>query len=150
MSIMYVGDILKEKGTSLITIGEEAHLLEAARLMWTRNVGALIVLAPDDHLHGVISEREIIKAIAQWHHSSVLLVQDHMLTAGPIVAPSDSVLVAMHIMTKQRVRHLPVVSDHTVIGLISMGDVVKARLSEKIAENIILQDMAGWPRPQLA
>ena len=147
---MYVGDILKEKGTSLITIGEEAHLLEAARLMWTRNVGALIVLAPDGRLHGVISEREIIKAIAQWHQSPVPLVQDHMLAGGPIVAPSDSVLVAMHVMTQQRVRHLPVVRDRAVVGLISIGDIVKARLSEKIAENIVLQDMAGWPRPQLA
>lgn len=62
------------------------------------------------------------------------------------MAPTDSILSAMKIMTERRARHLPVVVDQSVVGMLSIGDAVKARLSEKVAENLVLQEIAGWPR----
>jgi hypothetical protein len=53
-------------------------------------------------------------------------------------------------MTERRARHLPVVTNHTVVGVLSIGDVVKARLSEKVAENLVLKEIAGWPHPTVA
>ncbi len=143
---MRVQDLIKIKGDSVITVAESIRVKDAAGVMHERAVGALVVVAPAGQLKGVISEREIVVALAR-HGRDALELQaiDLMLDSRPVVAPSDSVRDAMTIMTEQRVRHLPVVADGAVVGLISLGDTVKARLSEKIAENLVLQDIARWP-----
>jgi CBS domain-containing protein len=73
-------------------------------------------------------------------------VGEIMVSDGPVVLPADSIQHAMAVMTHVRVRHLPVVDDGKVTGLISIGDVVKSRLNEKIEENAVLQDMARLSR----
>jgi CBS domain-containing protein len=143
---MRVEDIIGSKSSIVVTVTEDAYLDDAARIMKNHGIGALIVVTPAGQLHGVVSEREIVMAFAQhgrW--AADIRVRDVMLVDGPVVAPADRVIDAMKIMTEQRVRHLPVVVERAVVGLISIGDVVKARLSEKIAENLVLQDMARWP-----
>jgi CBS domain-containing protein len=144
---MRVEDIMRSKGRVVITVTEDAYLHDAARIMKDRGIGALIVVTPAGELHKVMSEREIVLAFAYYGHAAPeVRVHQVMLTDGPVVAPADRVVDAMKIMTERRVRHLPVVVERVVVGLISIGDVVKARLTEKIAENLVLQDMARWPR----
>jgi CBS domain-containing protein len=143
---MRVQDILKTKGDKVITIVDTTCIARAVSIMLERAIGALVVVTSDGQVKGVISEREIVVALARHGNKTLdLRVGDLMLTDCPAVAPTDSVRDAMTIMTEQRVRHLPVILDCSVVGLISIGDTVKTRLSEKIAENLVLQEIARWP-----
>jgi CBS domain-containing protein len=143
---MRVEDIIKTKGNSVITVTEDSSLGNAARIMKDQGVGALVVVTPAGRLHGVLSEREIVLAFANYSDDAAeVRVLEVTVIDGPVLAPTDRIIDAMKIMTERRVRHLPVVLEASVVGLLSIGDAVKARLSEKIAENLILQDMARWP-----
>ncbi|HEX3363660.1 CBS domain-containing protein [Phenylobacterium sp.] len=148
---MRVLDLIKIKGDVVITVVESIRTHDAARVMHEHNVGALVVTTAGGQLKGVLSEREIVVVVAE-HGRDALQhpIAGLMLANRPTVGPTTSVRDAMAIMTEQRVRHLPVVNDGRVIGLISLGDTVKARLSEKIAENEVLQDIARWPTPTVA
>jgi CBS domain-containing protein len=148
---MRVQDIIKTKGDAVITVAETIRVQQAVLVMRERAIGALVVTTLGGLLKGVISEREIVMALARHGRAALdLRVSDLMLSDCPAVTPTDSVRDAMTIMTEQRVRHLPVVLGYSVVGLISIGDTVKARLSEKIAENLVLQDIARWPAASVA
>ncbi|HLZ74104.1 CBS domain-containing protein [Phenylobacterium sp.] len=148
---MRVQDLIKTKGDIVITVVDTIRIHHAARVMHERGVGALVVLTATGQLKGVLSEREIVVAVAD--HGRYALeepIAELMPANRPTVGLTDSVRDAMTIMTEQRVRHLPVLNDGRVVGLISLGDTVKARLTEKIAENEVLQDIARWPVPAVA
>jgi CBS domain-containing protein len=146
-----VAELISVKGSVVITVVGALRLRDAARVMQERAVGALVVVTPAGKLEGVVSEREIVGALAQRAEAALdLRMSDLMLPDRPTVAPTDTVRDAMTIMTERRVRHLPVVSDGSVVGLVSIGDTVKARLSEKITENLVLQDIARWPAATVA
>ena len=148
---MRVQDVIKSKGNEVITVLEDVSIMEAVQIMQRRHIGALVVTTLDGRLRGVMSEREVVAEVARCGTKALeKCVRDLTLFAGPVVAPGDSVGDAMKIMTERRARHLPVVSGHSVIGLISIGDAVKARPFEKIAENAVLQDIARWPRAAVA
>jgi CBS domain-containing protein len=148
---MRVQDVVKTKGAAVITVVETIRVAHAVRVMQEQAIGAVVVVASNGRLKGVISEREIIVALAHYGKAALEFPASKLTPPGcPAVAPTDTVRDAMAIMTEQRVRHLPVVSDRSVVGLISIGDTVKARLSEKIAENIVLQDIARWPTASVA
>jgi CBS domain-containing protein len=148
---MRVQDVIRTKGSGVITVGETARVKAAIGLMEDRRIGALVVLKSDGRLAGVMSEREVVVALARRGSAALdLLVRDLMIAGGPVVTPTDGIQDAMRIMTEHRTRHLPVVVDSTVVGLLSIGDTVKARLSEKIAENLVLQDIARWPVARVA
>lgn len=148
---MRVQDLIQIKGDGVIAAVETTRTRDAARVMHDRHVGALVVITAAGALKGVLSEREIVVAVAEDGRDALEYpIADLMLANRPTVSPTDSVRDAMRIMTEQRVRHLPVLSDGRVVGLISLGDTVKARLTEKIAENEVLQDMARWPAPAVA
>jgi CBS domain-containing protein len=143
---MRVHDVIKTKGHDVIKVVETINVEQAVRVMQERAIGALVVIAPGGELKGVISEREIVAALARHGKAALQLRASEVMVADcPAVTPMDSVHDAMAIMTEQRVRHLPVILNASVVGLISIGDTVKARLSEKIAENLVLQDIARWP-----
>jgi CBS domain-containing protein len=148
---MRVQDVIKTKGDDVIQVVETINVEQAVRVMQERAIGALVVVAAGGELKGVISEREIIAALAR-HGKAALQLRacEVMLADCPAVTPMDSVHDAMAVMTEQRVRHLPVILNASVVGLISIGDTVKARLSEKIAENLVLQDIARWPNASVA
>jgi len=148
---MRVQDVIKTKGHDVIKVVETIKVAQAVRVMQERAIGALVVVAPGGELKGVISEREIVAALARHGKAALQLrASEVMLADCPVVTPMDSVHDAMAIMTAQRVRHLPVMMNASVIGLISIGDTVKARLSEKIAENLVLRDIARWPNASVA
>ena len=143
---MRVQDVIKTKGPDVIKVVETIKVEQAVRVMQERAIGALVVVAGSGQLKGVISEREIVAALARHGKAALQLRASEVMVADcPAVTPMDSVHDAMAIMTEQRVRHLPVILNASVVGLISIGDTVKARLSEKIAENLVLQDIARWP-----
>jgi CBS domain-containing protein len=148
---MLVQDVIKTKGNRLITVTEDASIKDAAKLMGSHHIGALVVLASDGRVRGIMSEREIVSALARCGKGALeLYVRELTMLAGPVVSPAESILNAMEIMTERRARHLPVILDHSVIGILSIGDVVKARLTEKINENLVLQEIAGWHRAAAA
>ena len=148
---MRVQDLIQIKGDVVITVVDTLGVRGAAGIMHARGVGALVVVDEAGQLRGVLSEREIVVAVAEHGRDSLdYAIGRLMLKNRPTVAPTDSVRDAMTIMTEQRVRHLPVLRDGRVAGLISLGDTVKARLTEKIAENEVLQDIARWPTPSVA
>jgi CBS domain-containing protein len=148
---MHVQDLIKTKGDKVTTVLETVRVKQAIQVMHEQTIGALVVVTSAGQLKGVISEREIVVALARHGAKALdLRASDLMRSDCPAAAPKDSVRDAMTIMTEQRVRHLPVIRDGSVVGLISVGDTVKARLSEKIAENLVLQDIARWPAASVA
>jgi CBS domain-containing protein len=111
--------------------------------MASEHVGALVVQDVDGHLLGIVSEHGIIEGLARrGGHLLEVSVRELMVSDGPTVSPSDSVLTAMRTMTERRARHLPVTADTKVVGLVSVGDLLKSRLVEKTEENTVLQDIA--------
>ncbi len=127
-----VSQLLNDKGTSVWAVSPDATVFAALGLMADKNVGALVVME-DDRLVGIFSERDYArKVILLGHASKSLAVRDIMTAAVVTVSPDQGLQDCMELMTKHRVRHLPVVDvDRRVIGVVSIGDVVKAVMSEQ-------------------
>lgn len=128
---MRVSGILSLKGSDVATIRPDASVEFAAEQLQTRRFGALVVTAVDGSLEGIISERDIVYAIAK-NGSDALSqpVGSIMTTDVWTCSPNDSAEDLARIMTNQRARHIPVVVDGALAGLVSVGDVVKSRLTE--------------------
>jgi CBS domain-containing protein len=137
---MSIQDILGRNRGEIITIHPTETVRRAAERMRARNIAALIVKTGDEFI-GLISEREIVHAIAQQGEGALsLTVQAVMSRATITVAPDDSVKRAMTLMTNYRVRHLPVIAGGKLVGIVSIGDVVKHRLQDLEAESNVLRD----------
>ena len=142
---MKVEEILKSKGRSVETIDADASIAEAiGRLNGPPPIGALVV--PDDigqrPLAGTLTERDIIRALAKYGAKLLTMrVTDVMTRNVPICAPQDSIARLMQQMTASRYRHLPVVDRDELAGLVSIGDVVKARIAEMELETGLLRDL---------
>jgi len=141
---MLVSDILRSKPAGIHQIIETAALSTAAGLMLSSRIGALVVEGALGQLTGLISEREITSALARWgseaHRHRVVEV---MVRDTPIARPNDRVMDLIAIMTHHRARHVPILDEHqALVGILSIGDLLKSRLDEKIQENLILQDIS--------
>jgi len=124
-------DVLNEKGTHVYSIGPDASVLDALRLMAEHEVGALPVL-DGDRLVGIITERDYARKVILLERSSrTTPVRDIMMSRVAYVEPTRSVEECMALMTDKRVRHLPVLRDGRMIGLVSIGDLVKAIIDEQ-------------------
>jgi CBS domain-containing protein len=137
---MTVESVLKHKGTEVATIGPDSNIKTAADWLRARNVGALLVTS-GDAIVGIISERDIVRAFSQY--GEVLLsmhVKEIMAHSLITVHPEDSLDHAMKLMTHYHVRHLPVIRDQKLAGIISIGDVVKHRLDDLQMEADVLRD----------
>jgi CBS domain-containing protein len=132
---MYVFNILKAKGSEIATISPGAPITAALALLEEKHIGALLVL--DDHgkIAGILSERDLVRAMNK-HHESIFTkrVGDLMTTRVVTCSSKDPVAAIMGMMTAQRFRHVPVVDDGKLVGIISIGDVVKSRIEEAQAE----------------
>ncbi|TDD74680.1 CBS domain-containing protein [Flavobacterium caseinilyticum] len=123
---MTVNQILDVKGIQVHSIHSTITVYEALRIMGEKNVGALLIIE-DNVLKGVISERDYARKIALKDKSSRdTSVHEIMDRDVVTVKPSDNLDYCMDLMTTKRIRHLPVLSDDQVVGIISMGDVLKA------------------------
>lgn len=132
---MRVRDILNNKGNVAITISIDHRLADAVNLLAQKRIGALPVLSSSGTLQGILSERDIIRALA--HNPDALSdrVAQHMTQRVITCSPDFSVADVMSIMTQGRFRHLPIVDGQGLIGIISIGDVVKAHIDEIVEDN---------------
>ena len=118
--------LLESKGSTIFSIAPDAPVLEAIKLMAEHRVGALLVMR-ETELVGVLSERDYArKVILQGRSSSQTSVSDIMSNSPLTVSPATDVFDCMRLCTDSRIRHLPVVEDGKVVGVISIGDLVKA------------------------
>ncbi len=126
-----VRQLLQDKGSAVYTISADETVFRALEVMAERDVGALVVVEGEDVV-GVFSERDYArKVILQGHASRELSVRAIMSTNVVTVAPEQTVDDCMRLMTERRIRHLPVIEDGRLAGLVSIGDVVKAVMSEQ-------------------
>jgi len=126
-----VRQLLDRKGRAIFSVEPEAPVLEAIRAMAAHNVGALLVMQAGK-LAGIVSERDYArKVILMGRSSADTPVRDIMSSPVLAVSPDDTVQKCMQLMTDRRVRHLPVVDGGTVIGMVSIGDLVKAVIAEQ-------------------
>lgn len=138
---MKVEDILRTKGAQVETIRPDAKVLIAVHRMRMQNVGALVVSRDGVRVDGVLSERDVVRGLT--NHGADLLemgVVAVMSRAVPVCAPGDSLTSVMSQMTRTRNRHVPVVDDGRLCGIVSVGDVVKHRLEEMELETSVLRD----------
>ena len=128
---MRIGDLLRNKPRhEVITISPEASVRELIALLAEHNVGALIVSADGASVDGIVSERDVVRRLVE--HDEVLQgsVSSIMTSAVETVEEQDLVDDLMKTMTKHRIRHVPVVTDGRLTGIISIGDVVKHRIDQ--------------------
>jgi len=129
--MMNVRQLLDRKGRELFSIAPGAAVLEAVRMMAERHVGALLVLQGDE-LSGIVSERDYARKVILLGRSSAdTPVRDIMSTPVLTVQPEATVEKCMQLMTEHRVRHLPVVEGRRVVGMVSIGDLVKAVIADQ-------------------
>jgi CBS domain-containing protein len=137
---MNVDSLLREKGTDVATTTPEASIKSAADWLHARNIGALVVTNGGAIL-GIISEREIVHALSRYGEAvASMRVKDIMRYGAITVSPDDSLLRVTALMTRHRVRHMPVLRDGKLAGIISIGDVVKHRLDDLELEANVLRD----------
>jgi CBS domain-containing protein len=126
-----VRQLLDQKGRSIFSVGPEDPVLEAIQLMADRRVGALLVLKGEE-LVGIVSERDYArKVILLGRSSSATPVWQIMSSPVHAVSPDQTVQDCMRIMTEKRIRHLPVVEHGHIVGVISIGDLVKAVIEDQ-------------------
>lgn len=132
-----VRDILRDKGTAVYSISPDASVYDALRLMAEKNVGSLLVLE-GDRMAGMISERDYARKIVLMDKlSRETKVKEIMTTEVLTVTPDTDLDDCMELITDKRVRHLPVVENDRVLGIVSIGDIVKGIIDHK--ESVIEQ-----------
>lgn len=140
---MRVADILKTKGSSVKTIDSNATIRSFAHSLNAERVGAMVVQSSDGALSGIISERDLARGFAEFGPDLARMKVSDLMTRSVVTcAPDDGVAAIANVMTQRRIRHLPVISDGKLIGLVSIGDVLKHRLDEVQLEANVLRDVA--------
>ncbi len=128
---MTVAHILTSKPNEIISLKPSATLLEVSQLLAERRIGAILLINDDDSIAGIISERDLVRAMSKHGTEAVGLKAETFMTRELITCrPEDTTDQVMAIMTQGRVRHLPVMSESKLAGFISIGDVVKHRIAE--------------------
>ena len=138
---MIVKAILSAKGSDVISIEPTATLETAVRTLADHRIGALLVLGTDRRVIGILSERDIVRAISERGAAAMQESVSQVMTRKVVTCnSSDTIGVIMERMTAGKFRHLPVIEQEQVIGIISIGDVVKYRLQEMEHESAALRD----------
>jgi CBS domain-containing protein len=148
---MQIKDILREKGSDVVTIDADSNIQDAVRMLNEHKIGSLIVTTRDGKIAGIITERDVLRKSGEHFAGKKKpetqedtlpdsLVRDVMSKELVVGVPDDDLDYVMGIMTKNRIRHLPIVDDGKLVGMISIGDVVNAHLKETEFENHLLKD----------
>jgi CBS domain-containing protein len=138
---MTVAHILKGKGRDIFALSPEHTIAEAAGTLADKRIGAVLITKKDGSLAGILSERDIVRALAK--HAAAGFdhkVKMHMTAKVETARESDTIPSLMERMTTGKFRHMPVVENGKLIGIISIGDVVKFRLAEMEAETQAMRD----------
>jgi len=135
-----VRDLLKGKGSDVWSVSPDDVVLKALNLMAEKDIGALVVLE-QGKLHGIVSERDFVRSIAESERCLIdAPVSKYMTRVVITIAPDQTIDDCMQLMTTNRIRHLPVVDGGNVVGVISIGDIVKADISNKASTINTLED----------
>ncbi|MDH5805145.1 MAG: CBS domain-containing protein [Gemmatimonadota bacterium] len=148
---MRIHDILRHKGHDVLTVGPEDTVHEAACILNRHRIGSLVVKDGDGEIAGIITERDILRECGERctrlnepgeskEEGCPVLVKDIMSEDVVIGVPGDDVNYIMGVMTKNRIRHLPIIDDGELTGIVSIGDVVNAHVEEADFENRMLKD----------
>jgi CBS domain-containing protein len=128
---MDVNTILRNKGRSVAMIHSAATIERAVALLRSRGIGALVVSDDGESVDGIVSERDVVDALALYGGELLALQVSEVMTAPAVTCtPDDSVAELMAEMTNRRIRHLPVMRNGKLCGIVSIGDLVKSRLDE--------------------
>ena len=138
---MTVTSILSVKGKDIISIEPTATLKVAANLLATRKIGALLVLGADDRLVGIISERDLVRALSERGANAFEEPVSQVMTRSVATCTEDEAITSvMERMTSGKFRHMPVMKGSKIVGIVSIGDVVKDRLAMMEQETEAIRD----------
>lgn len=138
---MTIGTILKEKGAEVVSVTPSASVPEIASIIASRRIGAVVVLGEAHQLAGIVSERDVVKAVAAHGDAALRMTAADIMTKTVITAsPTTSINDAMTLMDDGYFRHLPVVADGALVGIISVRDAVRAFIQRQAAEVDSLTD----------
>jgi CBS domain-containing protein len=132
---MLVSQILKEKGDLVFTASPQETVAAAAALLHARRVGAMVIVDAEGAVAGILSERDIVRMVAEQGAAGLVQPISACMTRDVVFAtPTERVQSLLERMTDRRVRHLPVVKDGRLAGIVSIGDLVKSKIAEAEAE----------------
>lgn len=139
---MTVESILRTKGRDIFTIRPDQALMEAVDMLAEHRIGVMMV-CEKKKLVGVLSERDVVGGLRR-HRTAALTQPIKLFMSSPVITchPKDQVKDLMEIMSSRRIRHLPVVEGDAILGMISIGDVIKHRMAAKQMEIAVLRDFA--------
>lgn len=132
---MQVSQILKQKGDMVFTVGPSETVAAAAALLDSRRVGAMVVVADDHAVVGIVSERDLVRVVAREGATALVRPVSDCMTPDVVMADlGDHVDELLERMTDRRIRHLPVLHAGRLAGIVSIGDLVKCKIAETEAE----------------
>ena len=137
---MRIADVLRTKGSEVATVAPTTPVTDLLARLAEHNIGAMVVADQDGQVVGIVSERDVVRRLAQY--GADLLnrpVSDIMTTSVVTCGPQDTVDQLSGVMTERRIRHVPVVVDGKLAGIVSIGDVVKSKISQLEQEGSALQ-----------
>ena len=138
---MTVSLILRGKGRDIVSLSPDHTIAEAVKMLADMRIGALVVTSKDGSLAGILSERDVVRALAKGGAGGLShTVKDHMTAKVETARESDTIPSIMEKMTIGKFRHMPVLENGRVVGIVSIGDVVKYRLAEMEAETKAMRD----------
>jgi len=127
---MKVADILRSKGADVETVQPTNNVATAVQKLAEAGIGALVVSSDNERVEGILSERDVVRALPNSGELALIKVADLMTSKVTTCSPDDNVDDLIGVMTTGRIRHVPVQADNKLVGIISIGDVVKVRLGE--------------------
>lgn len=137
---MLVAELLRSKGSDVATVSADATIAAIVEVLRAANIGAVVVSSDGSAIDGIVSERDIVRALSPDSELSTQTASQIMTANVVTCAPGDQVDALMSLMTEKRIRHLPVAVDGALAGIVSIGDVVKMRVSQLEAEAQALTD----------
>ena len=138
---MQVENILQSKGRAVHTLSTSATIAEAVELLNTRKIGAIVVTTDKGKVAGILSERDVVRHLGKdWSSLSSRPVSEVMTKDVVTMSPRATVAEVMERMTERRIRHLPIVEAGDLVGIVSIGDVVKRKIEETEQEAIALKE----------
>jgi CBS domain-containing protein len=140
---MKISDVLGDKGRQVVTVWPDKHLDHIPRLFDERNIASVVVVDHADRPLGIVTDREVLRALARFGVAALQRpVSESMRSPPPSCSPLDTVNHVLRFMTETRVRHVLVVQDGRMVGLVSIGDLVKIRLEDAELETRVLRELA--------
>ena len=140
---MRIRDVLANKGRQVVTVWPEKQLSHIPRLFAERNIASVVVVDHAESPLGIVTDRDVLRALARLGTSALERpVSEAMESPPPTCLPDDTVNQILRTMTERRVRHVVVMNDGNMSGIVSIGDLVKFRLKDAELENRVLRDLA--------